>query len=80
MHITVHIYSYLRHYLPVSERSTLKKEWDLPERATIKQALEKLKFPKDVRVTVLLNDNSVDKMTVLKDGDIIHVLPQMGGG
>jgi molybdopterin converting factor small subunit len=80
MHITVHIYAYLRYYLPASEKSTLKKEWDLPDRATIKHVLEKLRLPKEVRVTVLLNDNSVDKRTVLKEGDIIHILPQMGGG
>jgi sulfur carrier protein ThiS len=80
MQITVHIYSYLRQYLPLSEKSTLKKEWDLPEHATVKQALDRLKFPVGVRVTVLVNNNSVDKMMVLKEGDIIHVLPQMGGG
>jgi molybdopterin converting factor small subunit len=80
MRITVHIYAYLRYYLPASEKSALKKEWDLPERTTIKQVLERLKLPGDVRVTVLLNSSSVDKMTVLKEGDILHILPQMGGG
>jgi sulfur carrier protein ThiS len=80
MHITVHVYAYLRHYLPASEKSTLKKEWDLPERATVRQALEQLKLPGEVRVTVLVNNNSVDTMTILKEGDILHVLPQMGGG
>jgi molybdopterin converting factor small subunit len=29
---------------------------------------------------VLLNNNSVDQATVLNEGDILHVLPQMGGG
>jgi sulfur carrier protein ThiS len=80
MHITVNIYAYLRFYLPASEKASLKKEWELPERATVKEALERLKLPKGVRVTVLVNNNSVDKMTVLKEGDIVHILPQMGGG
>ncbi len=80
MHITVCIYSYLRQYLPASEKPTLKKEWDLPEHSTVRQALERLKLSKGVRVTVLVNGNSVDRETVLKEGDTIHILPQMGGG
>ena len=80
MRITVHIYAYLRYYLPAGEKSVLQKEWEMPEGATIKQALEKLNLPKEVRVTVLLNNNSVDQATVLNEGDILHVLPQMGGG
>jgi sulfur carrier protein ThiS len=80
MRITVHIYSYLRSYLPAGEKSVLQKEWEMPEGATIKQALEKLKLPKEVRTTVLVNSNSVDQATVLKEGDVIHILPQMGGG
>jgi sulfur carrier protein ThiS len=80
MRITVHIYAYLRYYLSAGEKSVLQKEWEMPEGATIKQALEKLNLPKEVRITVLLNNNSVDQATVLNEGDIIHVLPQMGGG
>jgi sulfur carrier protein ThiS len=80
MRITVHIYAYLRCYLPAGEKSVLQKEWEMPEGATIKQALEKLNLPQEVRITVLLNNNSVDQATVLNEGDIIHVLPQMGGG
>jgi sulfur carrier protein ThiS len=80
MRITVHIYAYLRSYLPAGEKSVLKKEWEIPEGATIKQALERLKLPKEVRITVLVNNNSVDQATILNEGDVIHVLPQMGGG
>lgn len=80
MHITVHIYSYLRQYLPLSEKANLKKEWDLPEGATVQQSLERLKLPEEVRVLVLVNSNSVDKSTVLKEGDVVHILPLMGGG
>jgi molybdopterin converting factor small subunit len=80
MHISVHIYAYLRRYLPASERSTLKKEWDLPDRAPVKQVLERLKLPGEVRVTVLVNNSSVDKKTLLKEGDVVHIFPQMGGG
>ena len=80
MRITVHVYAYLRYYLPAREKSVLQKEWEMPEGTTIKQALEKLKLPKEVGTAVLVNNNSVDQATVLKEGDIIHILPQMGGG
>jgi len=47
---------------------------------TVGQVLEKLQLPKEVRVTVLVNNNSVDQMAILKEGDIIHILPQLSGG
>jgi molybdopterin converting factor small subunit len=80
MRITVHIYAYLRYYLPPGEKSAQDKEWEMPEGSTVSQVLERLKLPKEVRVTVLLNNNSVDAKAVLKEGDIIHILPQMAGG
>jgi molybdopterin converting factor small subunit len=52
----------------------------MPEGATVRQVLEKLRLPKEVRVTVLVNNNSVDQNAVLKEGDILHILPQMVGG
>ena len=80
MQITVNIYSYLRYYLRDAEKFFQEKEWEMPEGATIKHVVEKLKLPGQVRVTVLLNSNSVDETTSLKEGDIIHILPQMVGG
>ncbi len=79
MRITVHVYAYLRYYLP--EPQIMQEiEWDLPEGATVQTVLERLKLPKEVRVTVLLNNSSVDSKAALKEGDIVHILPQMVGG
>ena len=80
MHITVNIYSYLRYYLRDAEKFFQEKEWDVPEGSTIRHVVEKLKLPVEIRVTVLLNSNSVDQTMSLKEGDIIHILPQMVGG
>jgi len=80
MRITVNIYAFLRYYLPDPENSMKNKEWDMPEGSTIGQVLKQLKLPKEVRVTVLVNNNSVDERTVLNEGDVIHILPQMVGG
>ncbi len=80
MRITVSIYAYLRYYLPQSEKLIREKEWEMPQDATVAQVLEKLKLPKEVRVAVLVNNNSVDQNAILKEGDIVHILPQMVGG
>jgi len=80
MHITVNIYSYLRRYLPAAEKSIYEKIWEMPQDVTVSQVLEKLQLPEKVRVTVLVNNNSVDRMAILKEGDIIHILPLLSGG
>ncbi len=80
MRISVNLYAYLRYYLPPAEKSVQEKEWEMPEGSTVGQILERLQMPKEVRVTVLLNNNSVDAKAVLKEGDIIHILPQIAGG
>ncbi len=80
MHVNVHIYAYLRYYLPASEKLFNNKEWEVPEDATVNDVLEKLRLPKEVRVSVLINNNRVDPKATLKDGDVIHILPQMSGG
>jgi sulfur-carrier protein len=80
MHVTVHIYSYLRKYLPDSTDLFDEKDWDVPQNAAVSQMLERLRLPKQVLVTVLVNNQSVDQKAILNEGDVVHILPQMGGG
>jgi molybdopterin converting factor small subunit len=80
MRVTVNIYAYLRYYMPAADKLKRQKEWDMPQDATVSQVLEKLSLPHEVRVTVLVNNSSADPTAVLKEGDIIHILPQTVGG
>jgi sulfur carrier protein ThiS len=80
MHISVHLYSQLRFYLPAGEKFLKEKEWELPEGSTIKSVVDRLKLPNQVLVTVLLNNNSTAQSASLKEGDVLHILPMMGGG
>ena len=80
MHITVNIYAYLRYYLPEPQETMLEKEWDVPKEASVGFVLEKLRLPKEIRITVLVNNKSVDQKAILKEGDVVHILPQMAGG
>ncbi len=80
MIIRVKIYAYLRYYLPNPDKCSPDEEWDMPERTTIDQVLEKLGLPREIRITVLLNGDMADGKTPLKEGDIVYILPQMAGG
>jgi molybdopterin converting factor small subunit len=80
MIIRVKIYASLRYYLPDPDPFTQNEEWDMPARTTLGQVLEKLNLPKEMSVTILLNGHTPDEKTVLNEGDIVHILPQMVGG
>jgi molybdopterin converting factor small subunit len=80
MHITVHIYASLRSFLRAAEISIWEKNWEVPEDCSVNRVLERLNLPKQVHVMVLVNNKSIDPKTSLKEGDIIHILPQMFGG
>ncbi len=80
MRVTVNIYSYLRSYIQDADKLMREKAWEIPQNATAGHIVERLKLPKEVRVTILINSNSVDQKAILKEGDVIHILPQMGGG
>ncbi len=79
MTIRVKIYAYLRYYLP-SPENFAREEWEMPEGSTVGRVLERLDLPKGIRIVVLLNGNRTDEKTVLKEGDQVHILPQMAGG
>jgi molybdopterin converting factor small subunit len=80
MLVSVNIYANLRYYIPEPEKSIKEKEWEVPDGATVGFVLEKLKLPNEIRITVLVNNSSVGQKAVLKEGDVIHLLPQMTGG
>jgi sulfur-carrier protein len=80
MRITVNVYAHLRHYIQHAEDLTRLKTWEVPEGTSVGQILSRLKLPKEVSVSVLVNSNSVKQDTILNEGDTVHILPQMGGG
>jgi len=80
MVIRVKIYAHLRYYLPDRNSFTQNEEWDMPTGTTLGQVLEKLNLSKEMRITVLLNGHTPDEKTVLNEGDVVHILPQMVGG
>jgi molybdopterin converting factor small subunit len=67
-------------YLQNNDTLMRQKIWELPQNSSAGQIVEKMNLPKEIRVTVLINHHSVDQKAILKEGDIIHILPQMFGG
>lgn len=66
--------------MPAAEQSIWDKNWDVPQGYSVAQTLERLNLPKEVRATVLVNNNNVDPKFILKEGDVVHILPLMFGG
>jgi|WetSurMetagenome_2_1015567.scaffolds.fasta_scaffold553103_2 molybdopterin converting factor small subunit len=80
MRIAVHIYASLRPHLTAAGRSIWQKEWELPEEASVGDVVSRLKLPKEIQITVFVNSSNADERKALREGDVIHVLPQMSGG
>jgi sulfur carrier protein ThiS len=80
MRIIVNIYAYLRYYLPDLDKFAREREWEVPDGIQVDYILKELKLPGEIRVIILLNNNCVAETAALKEGDIVHILPQVVGG
>jgi molybdopterin converting factor small subunit len=80
MNIKVKIYATLRYYLPATQEFIDGSRLEIPEGSTVGQIPEMLHFPKKVSVMFVLNGSGADKNAVLKEGDMLHIVPPMVGG
>lgn len=83
MQITVKLFSMFRHYAGVDEVMV-----ELDTGATVSDLLDALAkrfdnpvFTDDETLLMLLvNKNNAPRQTVLTEGDVVHLLPILGGG
>ena len=80
MVIEVKVYAYLRHYVSVSDKLIEGDKWNFPEGTSVGQVLEILDFPPQLGIILLVNGVRVDRDRILKEGDLLNVLPQLAGG
>jgi sulfur carrier protein ThiS len=80
MVIEVKVYEYLRHYVSVSEKLIQGDKWNIPEGTSVGQLLETLNFPPQLGIVLLVNSVVVNRDRILKEGDILNVLPLLAGG
>jgi molybdopterin converting factor small subunit len=62
----------LRQYIPDNTR--------LEEAHTVGQAIEQLRLPPDVALMMLVNRKVAHWTTELHDGDVLRLMPTIGGG
>jgi molybdopterin converting factor small subunit len=62
----------LRQYIPENTR--------LEAAPTVGQAIAQLQLPPDVALMMLVNRKAADWTTELHDGDVLRLMPTIGGG
>ena len=62
----------LRQYIPDNTR--------LEDVHTVGQAMGQLRLPPDVALMMLVNRKAADWTTELHDGDVLRLMPTIGGG
>ena len=78
MRVTLRLYGDLAQYA-----SSLKPavwEGDLPEHATVEEALRVLGCGEDEVISVIRDDRYIKRSQPLSDGDYLHLLSHLGGG
>ena len=77
--VEVHLFANLADYGPPGARGgTVRVE--LPEGATIRDLLRRLRIPDEVPRLLLVNGHDVEPTARLTPGDAVAVLPQLVGG
>jgi molybdopterin converting factor small subunit len=72
MVITIRAHGSLRERIP--DNTTLENA------RTVGDAVERLDVPSESGLAILVNDHLADWNTLLHDGDIVQLVPQLSGG
>ena len=79
MIIQLKVFGSLRYY-PPNPTLMAGNRLELLEGTTVGQVMEVLNFPRRLNLLFLINKVPADRDSVLTDGDLLHILPQMSGG
>ena len=72
MSVLIEVTGSLRQYIPDNTR--------LEDAPTVGQAIEQLRLPPDVALMMLVNRKLAHWTTELHDGDVLRLMPTIGGG
>jgi len=79
MKIKVHLHTILQQGLP--EETLNKLIIDLPEASTLVDLIEHLNIQLGSKsLTLAVNGRTAEEVQVLKDGDVVHLIPAISGG
>ena len=75
--VKVNLYANLRQYSPSNERSF---SLDLASGSTVRNLINKLQIPQNVKMVILINGRPADADTLLSSEDNIIFYPPLEGG
>jgi molybdopterin converting factor small subunit len=77
--VEVHLFANLADYGPPGARGGAGRV-ELPDGATVRDLLRRLRIPDEVPRLLLVNGRDVDPAVSLSPGDVVDVLPPLVGG
>ena len=80
MIIEIKLFSWLRNLLQSSNNRLDEDKWDIQEGATVGQVMEMLHLAGRGDLILLVNGRHANKQSVLNEGDVLSILPPIGGG
>lgn len=80
MIIEIKVFASLRHHIPASDSHLEDNKWNIKEGATVAQVLELLNIPEEEARIFLINGRKVERTNTFREGDLLHIFPQMAGG
>ena len=80
MNIEIKVFSSLRNDVPPSDKRLEGDKWDIREGETVGFVLEMLQLSGRDDLILLVNGHHANKESVLSEGDVLSILPPIGGG
>lgn len=80
MIVEIKVFSSLRNYVQSSDNRLDGDRWDIGEGANVGQVLEMLSLPGRGDLILLVNGHHANEESILNEGDVLSILPPIGGG
>jgi molybdopterin converting factor small subunit len=80
MNIEIKVFSSIRNDVKPSDKGLDRDKWDVQEGATVGHVLEMLQLSGRDDLILLVNGHHANKESVLSEGDVLSILPPIGGG
>jgi molybdopterin converting factor small subunit len=78
--IKIRLFSHFEKYLPDPKSADNSCYLNMKEKATVREVLSELGMPLGIPKVIILNNEQGSLEGVLKNGDILTIIPPMAGG
>jgi molybdopterin synthase sulfur carrier subunit len=80
MKIQIKVFSWLRNHVQSSNNRLDEDKWNIQEGTTVGHVMEMLHLAGRGDLILLVNGHHANKESVLNEGDVLSILPPIGGG